>query len=105
MGGTLYLDVPNSLTADTLNKRLRGPIMEAIAHVDAEPAATTFRVVNPELIDAHLTAPIPIQSGATLSAVPIVRPAVDETLDPVAAPSRSDTRLNPKEAFMARPRA
>lgn len=100
MGGTLYLDVPNSLTADTLNKRLRGPIMEAIAHVDAEPAATTFRVVvNPELIDAHLTAPIPIQSGATLSAVPIVRPAVDETPDPVAAPSRSDTRLNPKYAF------
>ncbi len=100
MGGTLYLDVPNSLTADTLNKRLRGPIMEAIAHVDAEPAATTFRVVvNPELIDAHLTAPIPIQSGAPLSAVPIVRPAVDETPDPVAAPSRSDTRLNPKYAF------
>ena len=52
MGGTLYLDVPNPLTAETLNKRLRGPIMEALAHVDAEPAATTFRVVvNPELID------------------------------------------------------
>ena len=35
MSGTLYLDVPNDLTAAQLNKRLRAPIMEALARVDA----------------------------------------------------------------------
>ena len=45
MGGTLYLDVPNDLTAAQLNKRLRAPIMEALAHVEQNgaydpPAAT-----------------------------------------------------------------
>ena len=66
MGGTLYLDVPNDLTAAQLNKRLRAPIMEALAHVEQngayDPPAATFRVVvNPDIIDAHLTAPVPIQ--------------------------------------------
>ncbi len=97
MSGTLYLDVPNDLTAAQLNKRLRAPIMEALAQVDAEPAATAFRVVvNPEIVDAHLTVPIPIPSP--LSVVDS-RPAADEAPVESAAPSRSDTRLNPKYSF------
>ena len=101
MGGTLYLDVPNDLTAAQLNKRLRAPIMEALARVDAEPAAAGFRVVvNPELVDTHLSAPSPSSNlspsspGAGLSALP--RPSDDE---PVVTPSRSDTRLNGKYSF------
>ena len=49
MSGTLYLDVPNDLTAAQINKRMRAPILEALARVpQSEPVATTFRVVvNP----------------------------------------------------------
>ncbi len=97
MAGTLYLDVPNDLTAAQLNKRLRQPILEAIAHADTAGEVINFRVVvNPELIDAHLTAPIPIQPGDVPAAAPValrVEPALD------SAPSRSDTRLNPKYTF------
>ena len=96
MSGTLYLDVPNDLTAAQI-KRLRAPILEALADVDAEPTASTFRVVvNHEIDTNHLTTPVP---------TPVVtepeRPIVDTA---PAAPvgttsSRSDTRLNPKYTF------
>jgi chromosomal replication initiator protein len=99
MSGTLYLDVPNDLTAAQLNKRLRTPIMEALARVDAQPEASAFRVVvNPELADAHLTAPVPVQSAAAPQAV-ISRPPLEDYTEPVLPPSRSDTRLNPKYTF------
>ena len=54
MGGTLYLDVPNDLTAAQFTKRMRMPIMEALARVPQDEApASTFRVVvNPELIES-----------------------------------------------------
>ncbi len=97
MGGTLYLDVPNDLTAAQLNKRLRAPIMEALAHVEAEPAASTFRVVvNPELVDAHLTAPLPVQSAPT---PPVAHTPSEEYSEKPASSARSDTRLNPKYTF------
>ena len=66
MGGTLYLDVPNDLTAAQFTKRMRAPILEALTRVeqDGQNPASTFRVVvNPDLVDSHLTAPIPIQSA------------------------------------------
>ncbi|GAA1955382.1 hypothetical protein GCM10009776_16760 [Microbacterium deminutum] len=102
MGGTLYLDVPNDLTAAQFTKRMRTPIMEALARVDQEPqtSATTFRVVvNPDLADAHLTAPIPVQSTLTPQALPMARPPLQESMDAVSGSSRSDTRLNPKYTF------
>ncbi len=99
MGGTLYLDVPNDLTAAQLNKRLRTPILEALARVDAEPAASSFRVVvNPEIAEflaesgpAHQ----PVQSTPVAT---IPRPTAEEYVEP-ATPSRNDTRLNPKYTF------
>ncbi|WP_407665921.1 chromosomal replication initiator protein DnaA [Microbacterium memoriense] len=98
MSGTLYLDVPNDLTAAQLNKRLRAPIMEALANVDAEPSASSFRVVvNPELADAHLTAPVPVQS--TAPQMTVIRPASEEYVEQAASSARSDTRLNPKYSF------
>ena len=102
MGGTLYLDVPNDLTAAQFTKRMRTPIMEALARVDQEPqtSATTFRVVvNPELADAHLTAPIPVQSTVAPPAQPMGRPPLQEAGEPASSISRSDTRLNPKYTF------
>lgn len=105
MGGTLYLDVPNDLTAAQFTKRMRTPIMEALARVDQEETqrASTFRVVvNPELADAHLTAPItvtaPLDSPAPAPAA-VVRPPREESSDAASPGSRSDTRLNPKYTF------
>ena len=109
MGGTLYLDVPNDLTAAQLNKRLRAPIMEALAHVEQngayDPPAATFRVVvNPDIIDAHLTAPVPIQEltvpAPSMSPMPAARQVFEEPLESSSGnTSRNDTRLNPKYTF------
>lgn len=108
MGGTLYLDVPNDLTAAQFTKRMRTPIMEALARVeqDEPQRADTFRVVvNPELVDAHLTAPIPVQSQVSAASVPAPGPAAvvrgprDESSDASAPAPRSDTRLNAKYTF------
>ncbi|MHC2998198.1 chromosomal replication initiator protein DnaA [Microbacterium sp. HJ5] len=111
MGGTLYLDVPNDLTAAQFTKRMRAPIMEALARVEQDDAtrAGTFRVVvNPDLADAHLTAPIPVQSqvgqapispAAAPAPAPVTRAPREEATDAASAGSRSDTRLNPKYTF------
>ena len=96
MGGTLYLDVPNDLTAAQINKRMRAPIMEALAKVDREPSASTFRVVvNPEIVDQHMTSPIPVQQTPPPAAV--VRSPMEDAAD--AASARNDSRLNPKYTF------
>jgi chromosomal replication initiator protein len=95
MAGTLYLDVPNDLTAAQLNKRLRAVILEALAQASPGGEVSAFRVVvNPELVDAHLTAPLTVQTA------PIATPPapVEDRVEP--APSgRADTRLNPKYTF------
>lgn len=100
--GVLYLDVPNDLTAAQINKRLRLPLMEALTKVDAPEPATSFRVaVNPDLVDAHLTAPITIQSAPVPTPAPqaVSRPAPDDAGEAASPASRNDTRLNPKYTF------
>jgi chromosomal replication initiator protein len=96
MGGTLYLDVPNDLTAAQINKRMRAPILEALERMDGEPAVSSFRVVvNPDLTDSPVPT-IAVASHGPLQDPPIARPVaaeVDQT------PSRNDTRLNPKYTF------
>ncbi len=102
MGGTLYLDVPNDLTAAQINKRMRAPILEALTLASPEGEVSTFRVVvNPELADAHLTAPIAVQSSTAPAATPVspMRPPMEEIPDAAASVTRSDTRLNPKYTF------
>ncbi|MET0859472.1 MAG: chromosomal replication initiator protein DnaA [Microbacterium sp.] len=101
MGGTLYLDVPNDLTAAQINKRMRAPILEALATASPAGEVSTFRVVvNPELADAHLTVPIPVQApAAQASTVSPMRPPMEEIPDAAASITRSDTRLNPKYTF------
>ncbi|MCW3492963.1 chromosomal replication initiator protein DnaA [Microbacterium sp. SSM24] len=104
MGGTLYLDVPNDLTAAQFTKRMRTPIMEALGRVEQEspqPTSTFRVVVNPELADAHLTAPASLQPGAPTAPAPapIARSPLDDAPDAAPSVSRSDTRLNPKYTF------
>ncbi|MDR6867957.1 chromosomal replication initiator protein [Microbacterium resistens] len=93
MGSTLYLDVPNDLTAAQINKRLRLPIMEALSGAGDE--VTAFRViVNHELAE-HQTMPIPVsdfgasRQESTRAESPIEQPT----------PIRHDSRLNPKYTF------
>ncbi|WP_125129824.1 chromosomal replication initiator protein DnaA [Microbacterium sp. 10M-3C3] len=98
--GVLYLDVPNDLTAAQINKRLRLPLMEALTKVDAPEPATTFRVaVNPDLIDAHLSAPAPVATVPSAPPAAMTRPAPDDAGEAASPASRSDTRLNPKYTF------
>jgi chromosomal replication initiator protein len=97
MGGTLYLDVPNDLTAAQINKRMRAPILEALERVDAEPVVSSFRVVvNPDLTDSPAPT-ISVASAAPTADPPIARPVAAEPVD--QTPSRNDTRLNPKYTF------
>ncbi|MFT4231027.1 MAG: chromosomal replication initiator protein DnaA [Microbacterium sp.] len=98
MGGILYLDVPNNLTVTQLTTNLRAPILEAIAKAAPEGSISNFRVaVNPEIADAHQTAPIPVPQ---LDDEP-QQPAPLRTSHPApdAGSTRVDTRLNPKYTF------
>lgn len=98
--GVLYLDVPNDLTAAQINKRLRLPLLEALTKVDDPEPASSFRVaVNPELIDAHLSAPLPPAAPSNPPAQAVSRPAPDDAGEAASPASRSDTRLNPKYTF------
>jgi chromosomal replication initiator protein len=95
MAGTLYLDVPNDLTAAQLNKRLRSVILEALAQASNGDEVSTFRVVvNPELVGAHLSAPLTVQT-APIETAPT---PIEERAEP-ASSGRADTRLNPKYTF------
>ncbi|MDT0182554.1 chromosomal replication initiator protein DnaA [Microbacterium sp. ARD31] len=115
MGGTLYLDVPNDLTAAQFTKRMRNSIMEALSQVEdqvAEPASTFRVVVNPELVDAQLhrasttssTASSTVDASPAAASVPSIgqtigRVGLDDAPDAAPSGSRSDTRLNPKYTF------
>ncbi|GAA3935214.1 chromosomal replication initiator protein DnaA [Microbacterium soli] len=91
MGGVLYLDVPNDLTAAQINKRLRIPIMEALSAIGEE--VTSYRtVVNHELADQH-TAPIAVPDFAG-STPPHPDPSPE-----APTPLRHESRLNPKYTF------
>ncbi|GAA3662741.1 chromosomal replication initiator protein DnaA [Microbacterium marinilacus] len=95
MGGTLYLAVPNDLTAAQITKRLREPIMEALARIGDD--AQSFRVtVNPELSEPQFPANLP--PVAEPPAQP-QRPVADNPTPEPQTPSRNDTRLNPKYTF------
>ncbi len=103
MGGTLYLDVPNDLTAAQINKRMRAPIMEALARVGDDDVSSFRVVVNPELIDHRRSSPVEVVSDTPstpeISQPFNPRPSPDEQPDITSAASRSDTRLNPKYTF------
>ncbi|WP_309065969.1 chromosomal replication initiator protein DnaA [Microbacterium sp.] len=91
MGGVLYLDVPNDLTAAQINKRLRLPLMEALSTIGDE--VTSYRtVVNHELADQPI-APISVPDFASEPA------RVESPMEQQSAPVRHESRLNPKYTF------
>ncbi|QUW17992.1 chromosomal replication initiator protein DnaA [Agrococcus sp. Marseille-Q4369] len=95
LGGVLYLEVPNDLTRDMLEQRLRVPIVEGL--VDNAVDIASFKiVVNPQLDDEE---PLPdvVDDPA---AEPVVTPVQSYERDPADVPSRRvDSRLNPKYTF------
>ncbi len=102
MGGTLYLDVPNDLTAAQFNKRMRASILEALAQVQgSDPDVGTFRVVvNPDLVESHRDAsPVPAPTVDRSAPAPVPSNAAEQTPEPITPASRNDTRLNPKYTF------
>ncbi len=89
MSATLYLDVPNELTAAQINQRLRVPLMEALSAAGDE--VTSFRVsVNHEL-EEHPTEPIEVVA-------PSPSEPRRETVESRPR-GRDDSRLNPKYSF------
>src|SRR5690606_4742406 len=91
IGASLYLDVPNDLTAAQINKRLRVPIMEALATVGGE--VTSFRVVVNHELAEQPTAPIAVQDFGR------IEPPVVESPMEQPTPLRHESRLNPKYTF------
>ncbi|MFD5214130.1 chromosomal replication initiator protein DnaA [Microbacterium sp. NPDC058345] len=93
MGGVLYLDVPNDLTAGQINKRLRIPIMEALSSIGDE--VSSYRtVVNHELADQP-GPPITVPEFATQEPARIESPIEQQQPTPL----RHESRLNPKYTF------
>ncbi|MBF0816684.1 chromosomal replication initiator protein DnaA [Microbacterium paludicola] len=93
MGGTLYLAVPNDLTAAQITKRLREPIMDALARIGDD--AQSFRVtVSPDLSEVQLPPMLPPTEAPPAQPQRPVESTVESH-----TPSRSDTRLNPKYTF------
>lgn len=92
MSATLYLEVPNDLTAAQINKRLRLPIMEALSHIGEE--VTSYRVVvNHELAEQQ-TAPIAVGDFGRQE-----QTRSESPMEPAPTPMRHESRLNPKYTF------
>ncbi|MEY4639818.1 MAG: hypothetical protein RLY13_816 [Actinomycetota bacterium] len=101
LGETLYLEVPNELTREMIQTRMRTYIQDALAENAAFGGPTNFAVVvNPEIEAAFATqAQIDEAPMATVTPIgsPISYPEVKS-----GGPSTSkdfDTRLNPKYTF------
>jgi chromosomal replication initiator protein len=101
LGDTLYLEVPNDLTREILNTRVRPSILDAMAGNADFGGATNFAVVvNPEIEQAFAPAqtsytdPEPVAPVSQIGA-PLVYSAPAQS-GPV---NTFDTRLNPNYTF------
>ena len=91
MAATLYLEVPNDLTAAQINKRLRLPIMEALSHIGEE--VTSYRVVVNHELAEQPTAPIAVGDFGRQEQIRVESPMEQPTQ------LRHESRLNPKYTF------
>jgi chromosomal replication initiator protein len=100
LGETLYLEVPNELTREMIQQRMRTYIQEALAE-DAEIGGpTNFAVVvNPD-IEAAFTPAAPLEENLA-SVTPIGAPVSYNEIKSggPSAVNTFDTRLNPKYTF------
>ncbi len=98
MGGTVYVEVPNDLTAAQINKRMRAPIMEALARVGEQ--VHTFRVaVNPEITDTYDEPAEHAAAPAEPAQRPIAENPTPASSQAPSTASRVETRLNPRYTF------
>src|SRR6195952_5157335 len=107
LAGTLYLEVPNELTRDMLDQRIRVPLLNALSTVDDEHVITNFAiVVNPDIQHARLVPgaepleePLHDRIQETRAAETIGNQPVGPSTPSVGNDRRPDTRLNPKYNF------
>jgi chromosomal replication initiator protein len=101
LGDTLYLEVPNDLTREILNSRVRPSILDAMAGNADFGGATNFAVVvNPEIEQAF--APAQTSYTDTEPVTPVSQigaPLVYSAPIPSGSASTFDTRLNPNYTF------
>lgn len=95
MNGTIYLEVPNDLTRDMLEQRVRVPLLAALSQHGAEEEVVNFAVVvNPDLQ--------PLAAVSIKEQDPdVVRPAPAPTASPegTAPVEQIGSRINPKYTF------
>ncbi|MEY4424155.1 MAG: hypothetical protein RLZZ258_1258 [Actinomycetota bacterium] len=101
LGDTLYLEVPNDLTREILNTRVRPSMLDAMAGNADFGGATNFAVVvNPEIEQAFAPAqtsytdPEPVAPVSQIGA-----PLVYSSPTPSGSANTFDTRLNPNYTF------
>ncbi len=101
LGDTLYLEVPNDLTREILNTRVRPSILDAMAGNADFGGATNFAVVvNPEIEQAFAPAQASYNDPEPISPVSqIGAPLVYSAPAPSGAVNTFDTRLNPNYTF------
>ncbi len=101
LGDTLYLEVPNDLTREILNTRVRPSILDAMAGNADFGGATNFAVVvNPEIEQAFAPAQTSYTDPEPLAPVSqIGAPLVYSAPAPSGAVNTFDTRLNPNYTF------
>jgi chromosomal replication initiator protein len=101
LGDTLYLEVPNDLTREILNTRVRPSILDAMAGNADFGGATNFAVVvNPEIEQAFAPAQTSYTDPEPLAPVSqIGAPLVYSAPATNSSVNNFDTRLNPNYTF------
>ena len=101
LGDTLYLEVPNDLTREILNTRVRPSILDAMAGNADFGGATNFAVVvNPEIEQAFAPAQTSYSDPEPVAPVSqIGAPLVYSSPTPSGSANTFDTRLNPNYTF------
>ncbi|MSZ23503.1 MAG: chromosomal replication initiator protein DnaA, partial [Actinobacteria bacterium] len=100
LGETLYLEVPNELTREMIQTRMRTYIQEAMAESGENGGPNNFAVVvNPDIESAFEPAEPLEETLATVT--PIGTPVSYQEFRPGRGSSNNnfDTRLNPKYTF------
>jgi chromosomal replication initiator protein len=94
LGDTLYIEVPNELTRQMLDTRIRPAIVEALhAAVDNQGAGNFAVFVNPEIS-------VPVAAEPVEEPVPAATASLPSYLSNSTSVGRShETRLNPKYNF------
>jgi len=101
LGDTLYLEVPNDLTREIVNTRVRPSILDAMAGNADFGGATNFAVVvNPEIEPAFAPAQTSYSDPEPVAPVSqIGAPLIYSSPTPSGSANTFDTRLNPNYTF------